>query len=134
VIYSIDPATGALLQGRTATGASGMRTVAAPKLAYSIGATLSLPSKIGTFISNVTSTYSGRYFGDAGNRFAEPAYTLVNLSETLKFNDEKTEISLWAKNVTNRFYDVSLNFLAPVGVVGNTGAPRTFGGTVRRRF
>lgn len=135
VIYSIDPVSGALLQGSNPpVGASGHRTTSAPRWAFSVGATLAFPTEMGTFTTNVNASYTGRYFADAGNRFSEPQHTVVNLSQSWEAKDGKTELTLWAKNIGNRFYDVSINFLAPTGVVGNPAAPRTYGVRVTRRF
>jgi hypothetical protein len=135
LIYSIDPASGALLQGSNLPiGASGNRTTSAPRWSYTLGAVLSLPTSIGEFTTSVNANHSDSFFADAGNRLAEPARTIVNLSQTWEATDGKTEITLWAKNIGNRYYDVSINFIPPTGPVGIPGAPRTFGARVTRRF
>lgn len=130
-IYTL-AADGALLGG---TGdASGNYTPNAPKFSYNVAGTYTLRTGIGKFETSANATYTGAWYGDAGNNFKEPGHYLVNLSETWTSGDTKTQIALWMKNAGNRYYDAGLNFLTPVGVVGNPGAPRTYGFTVTRHF
>ena len=122
------------LLSTSAGDVAGNRTPNAPKFSYNLASTLTIPSRIGTFATTANAAYTGAFFGDASNHFREPGHWLVNLTQSLTLPDSKTEVSVWAKNVTNRYYDVSLTFLDLVGAIGAPGAPRTFGGTVTRRF
>ena len=130
-IYSY-AASGAL---ETTDGdASGRYTISAPKTSGNGSINYDIPTPIGDFVSTAAVTYTGAWFADMSNAIREPGRTLVNLSETWNSKDGKNSISLWCKNCGDRYYDVNLNLLTPVGAVGNPGAPRTFGVTFHRDF
>jgi outer membrane receptor protein involved in Fe transport len=73
-------------------------------------------------------------YADAQNEFEIPGRTLVGLTEQWTSNDGNTYVTVWGKNLTDEEYDVSLSLLTPVGLVGNPGAPLTYGVTIGRRF
>jgi iron complex outermembrane receptor protein len=114
--------------------ATGRSTVSAPKTSGNASINYDVPTPIGDFVSAAAATYSGAWFADMSNTFREPAHTLVNVSETWNSLDGKSSVSLWCKNCGDKYYDVGLNLLTPVGAVGNPGAPRTFGVTFHRAF
>lgn len=66
---------------------------------------------------------------------AQGGYTLVNGCFGLRFSGD-LEVSLWANNLTDRFYRVVIfNSVAQTGSYnGYTGLPRTFGIEVRKSF
>jgi iron complex outermembrane receptor protein len=59
---------------------------------------------------------------------------LLSLSEQWTSNDEKTTITVWGKNLTNKAYNTAYSLNTPGGLVGNPGAPRTYGVTIGRKF
>lgn len=127
-LYFLDPGgSGALL---TASGsAAGKWLPNAPELSYTLGATYDIPTRVGSFSTNATVSYSCGFYADPGNFYKEPHYYLVNLSAKWTSSNGKLDFSLWAKNLNNALYNLGINVLAPVGPVGNVGAPRTFGAT-----
>jgi iron complex outermembrane recepter protein len=129
--YSLAP-SGAMVT--TEGDATGRSTVSAPKTSGNASINYDVPTPIGDFVSAAAATYSGAWFADMSNTFREPAHTLVNVSETWNSLDGKSSVSLWCKNCGDKYYDVGLNLLTPVGAVGNPGAPRTFGVTFHRAF
>jgi len=114
--------------------ATGRSTQSAPKTSGNASINYDVPTPIGDFVSAAAATYSGAWFADMSNTFREPAHTLINVSETWNTLDGKSSVSVWCKNCGDKYYDVGLNLLTPVGAVGNPGAPRTFGVTFHRAF
>jgi iron complex outermembrane receptor protein len=130
-IYSYAP-SGALIT--TEGDVSGRHTVSAPETSGNASISYDAPTGVGDFVSAVTVTYSGAWFGDSSNLLREPAHSLVNVSETWNLRTGKDSLSVWCKNCGDTYYDVGLNVLSPVGAAGNPGAPRTIGVTYHRSF
>lgn len=114
--------------------AVGNDLVQAPR--YSVQATLShrLRTGIGSFDSTASLNYRAHIYNEPQNQFPIAARTLVDLSERWTSNDERTTVTAWVKNLTNKEYDVSLTVVAPAGLTAIPGAPRTFGVTFGQRF
>ncbi|AEG51521.1 TonB-dependent receptor [Sphingobium chlorophenolicum L-1] len=130
-IYSVAP-NGAIILD---TGdAGGNRTPNAPRISYNANVRHSLPTSIGEFSTSVGMNYQSGWFADASNKFFEPKRYLVNISETWKSLDNLTSISLWVKNLGNKYYDMGFTILNPNCVCGVPGAPRTYGITVGKHF
>lgn len=114
--------------------ARGKQLVLAPEYGVQASLTYSLQTGIGTFDTTGTLNYQARMFADAQNEFEIPERTLLGLTEQWTSSDGNTYVTVWGKNLTDEVYDVSFSLLTPVGLVGNVGAPRTYGITVGRRF
>lgn len=117
-----------------ARDAKGKQLVQAPEYGVQASITYTLLTGIGTFDTTVTANYQSLMYADAQNEFEIPERTLLGLTEQWTSNDGNTYVTVWGKNLTNEVYDVSLSLLTPVGLVGNPGAPRTYGVTIGRKF
>ena len=62
-----------------------------------------------------------------------PSYTLLDLQAGVKTADDKWNVFLWGKNVTNRFYLTNV-IEAEDAITRYTGMPATFGLTVSYRY
>lgn len=77
---------------------------------------------------------AGSYAYDPVNHAAQGSYTLVNIRTGI--NSDDWRIEFWVRNLCDRDY-VPLAFPYPLslsGYVGESGAPRTLGASVTRRF
>ena len=117
-----------------ARDAKGKKVVNAPDFDLQASATHTLDTSIGSFNTTISANYQSKQFSDPQNEFPIKKRTLLNLSEQWTSNDEKTTVTLWAKNLTDEVYDLSYTLLAPTGPLGNPGAPRTFGVTLGQKF
>ena len=129
--YSTD-AAGALIS--SPGDASGNRIPYTPRWSYNVRANYVLDSPIGDFDTSAAVSYTGSWYADPSDYYREPSHSLVNLSETWTASDKRNHVSLWSRNLTNKYYDVGINMLAPIGPVGNPGEPRTFGITIGHHF
>ena len=114
--------------------AAGNDLVGAPRFGLQASATYTLRTSIGTFDTTGNVNYQRRQYADPQNEIVIPGRTLVGLTEQWTSNDGNTSITAWVKNLTNKVYDVSLSLLTPAGLVGNPGAPRTYGVTIGHKF
>ncbi|HJT39248.1 MAG TPA: hypothetical protein VJ762_02820, partial [Sphingobium sp.] len=106
----------------------------APKFGLQGSATYTLDTSIGSFDTTANVNYQTKQYSDPQNEYPIPGRTLLGVTEQWKSPDEMTTVTLWAKNLTNKKYDVSFSLLENVGLVGNPGAPRTYGITLGRKF
>lgn len=114
--------------------AAGNHTINAPKWGLQASVNHTLATSIGAFDTSANLNYQSQFFSDAQNNFPIPGRTLLSLSEQWTSNDEKTTVSIWGKNLTNKAYNTAYSLNAPGGLVGNPGAPRTYGVTIGRKF
>lgn len=126
----LDPA---LNPGQPAN-AAGFSTTAAPHFSLNASASHRLETSVGTFHTSASLNYRGTTYGDSFERFPLKKRTLVNLSGTWEAPDRQLSITGWVKNLTNESYDEFLSLVTPVGVVGQPGAPRTYGVTLGYKF
>lgn len=107
-----------------------------PDYAFSVGGKASIPiGDLGDFELRSDLTYKGKFYFSSQNTDIpgtdpfEPV-TLINATATFKPNRSPIEISVWAKNLTNKTYRSSV---IPVSDFINTvwAPPRTYGVTVR---
>ena len=102
------PAEGCtIIGGRPTQDLSGVRTSIAPKWTASLGAGYETPiSKGWIFGASVQGRYSGSYlaspFGAPLSR--QPSYTTIDGSVRVRSEDDRWEVALIGKNLTNRFY------------------------------
>jgi iron complex outermembrane recepter protein len=106
----------------------------APRLSTTTRITYRIPSPVGAFESTAAVNYVSFWYADPSNYYREPSHSVINLAETWSSADARDRVSLWVNNLGNSYYDLGINMLAPVGPVGNPGAPRTFGVTAGHRF
>jgi iron complex outermembrane receptor protein len=130
-IYSLSPG-GALVSA--AGDAAGDRIPYAPRISFNVRASYDIPSPIGDFNTTAALAYTGSWYGDPGNFYRQPSHSLVNVAETWTSSDGHNYLSVWGKNLADKKYDVGINMLAPIGAIGNPGAPRTYGVTIGRHF
>ncbi|HKR17303.1 TonB-dependent receptor [Rhizorhapis sp.] len=130
--YVRDPVSGAV--AASALEAKGNEIVQAPDLSLQATAAHTLNTAIGTFTTTGNLNYVSKQFGDPHNDFPIRARTLIGLNEQWASDDQKTTITLWVKNLTNKKWNTNLALVAPTGVIGLQGAPRTYGVTLGRKF
>jgi iron complex outermembrane receptor protein len=116
---------------------SGYPLADAPKFSYTLNADFSQP---------LTDHWSLYEHGDYAHRSSFytsatdsiysliPAYDLLNARVGVRSEDGRWDVSVWAKNLTNEDYYVSLSAANTGLISGLLGDPRTFGGTVRFQF
>ena len=85
-----------------------------------------IPSSIGKFNLSANWYHNGGYATDPDNRLRERPYSLLSGSISWSSTDDRYEVSIWAKNLTNAEYYSHLTETGP-GDVGIPAPPRTFG-------
>lgn len=128
-----DPVTGAV-NPAIPYNAKGNQLPQAPRFTGNIGASYSLPTEIGTFDTNVNMYYNSGYFSEIDNRLRFESYTLLNGSIRWRDKSEQISASVWAKNLTNKYYYAQLTSQAGLADFGSPAAPRTFGVTLGYKF
>ncbi|MGA2778625.1 MAG: TonB-dependent receptor [Steroidobacteraceae bacterium] len=79
-------------------------------------------------------TYSQFYLLGSSD-FTIPQYWLANANLSLSpANDKSWTLTLWGRNIFNKYYDVTRNFFLPGTEVGQVGEPATFGIRVSYRY
>ncbi|MFD2137859.1 hypothetical protein ACFSLT_26315 [Novosphingobium resinovorum] len=63
-----------------------------------------------------------------------PGYSLVNARIGVRALDGVLDIQLWARNLTDKLYYLSLSAGNTGAVTGTLGDPRTYGVTLRTKF
>ena len=117
-----------------ARDAKGRHLVAAPKFGLQASGTYTLETSVGIFDTTVNVNYQTKQYSDPQNEYPIRGRTLISFTEQWKSADDKTTVTAWVKNLTDKEYDLSYSLLADVGLVANPGAPRTYGVTIGRRF
>ncbi|WBX84716.1 TonB-dependent receptor [Sphingosinicella microcystinivorans] len=116
---------------------SGVQLANAPKFIYSLSTDLAYPLSdddeayarvdFSHRSSNDTSGTNSQYTRIDG-------YGILNGRIGLRVDDQKFDVSVWARNLLNKKYFTALS-VANLGLItGNIGDPRTIGLTVRTRF
>ena len=123
---------GALL--KTSGSAAGLRMANAPKVSYNIVVNHELETNIGTFNTNAALFYNSGAFQEPSNFYKEPSYYVVNASEKWTAPGGKFDVTVWAKNLTNRLYNYNVVFVDLIGAIGNSAPPRTYGATLGFHF
>jgi iron complex outermembrane receptor protein len=103
-----------------------------PKWSY--GGDVSYAFDVGNFKVTAESNYS---FHDTysqfflllnSNDFTIPRYWLANASLSLApAAGAPWTVTLWGRNIFNKYYDVTRNFFLPTAEVAQAGEPATFG-------
>jgi iron complex outermembrane receptor protein len=117
----------------TVGDASGNRMARAPRVTANAAVDYSMP--LGSNLSadfNVTYSYTSKFFWEPDNYLFEDPYSLVNAKLTFNFSD-RHKISIWGRNLTDKFYSVVSGAAAP-GSVNSPGEPRTYGVAFETKF
>jgi iron complex outermembrane recepter protein len=112
--------------------ASGYQLPYAPKFVYSVAATYTLPTAVGRFGATASDTYDSGWFGEPDNRLHQGGYNVINLQGGWT-SPHDFGIKLWAKNLTNRVYELYASSSSYASTVGYAD-PRTFGITFTQDF
>jgi iron complex outermembrane receptor protein len=107
---------------------SGTDFLYSPKWTINASALYDLPTQIGDFDFAVNYYRQSSFLGYFAS-FKEPGYDLVNMSAGWTSPNDRWNVKLWAKNLTNEEY---YNHIA-IGTrraAGSPGAPRTYGITL----
>ena len=129
------------LHGIVAQDLSGKRLPGVPKFAYTLGADVTQPlAELGgrevSLYAHADWSYRSHFNTSSSNSvWAEvPGYGLVNARLGFKTDDGLWDVSVWAKNLLNKDYFLSLSAAATGVVTGQVGEPRTIGATLRTKF
>lgn len=127
---------GAVLGGVIGTSCdlSGRRLIQSPEISFNIGFNYTLETGFGAITLAANDSYKSSYVFVADGSIKNDPYHLVNASVTWTSNDEKVDVQLFAKNLTDTYYYTG----GAAGVAGNqlysSGAPRTYGVQVGVHF
>jgi iron complex outermembrane recepter protein len=114
--------------------AAGMDTIVTPHFVANASARYSLPTQVGEFASTVGVQHNSGFYWFADNRFAQPAYTILNASVSWAPNTSYS-VKLWGKNLLDSTYYTTLSESDyPVGDNQEQAPPRTFGVTVSYHY
>lgn len=128
------PAGGLAYVAQPIPNAKGNRLAFSPEWMTSAFVTHTLETSIGDFETNASISTNSGYFAEPSNGYKEPSFYVINVRETWS-PTENISLSVFVKNLNNRFYYQGLITALPTGVTGNTpGAPREYGLTARYKF
>ncbi len=113
---------------------SGNRTMNAPKLAASFGASYKVPvSETGEVRMSALYSYNSGYVFEPDNVQKQGAFSLVNASVEYR-PTENLGIELWGRNLANEKYVVQKISTSNITVTSSVGAPRTYGVNINFDF
>ena len=125
------------LPNLSAADLSGQQLPGVPKFAYTLGADGNLPVAKGiSAYAHADWSYRSSFNTSSSNsRLAQIAgYGLINARLGVRSESGLWDVALWAKNLLDKDYYLSLSPAATGVVTGQVGEPRTFGATLRSRF
>ena len=114
--------------------ASGSELRQAPELSYNLQATYSLPTQAGNWEFNAAFSHVDEQITDyvfPGTVIQEQDLLDARIGWTS--NDERWDVSVWGKNLTDEDY-ISHSYVIGPGVIGVWGAPATYGVTVNFNY
>jgi iron complex outermembrane receptor protein len=113
---------------------SGRRLIQSPEISFNIGFNYTLETGIGDITLAANDSYKSSYVFVADGSIKNDGYHLVNASVTWTSLDEKFDVQLFGKNLTDTYYYTG----GAAGVAGNqlysAGSPRTYGVQVGVHF
>jgi iron complex outermembrane recepter protein len=112
---------------------SGNDMLRAPHSTFNISADYRAPLFGGEIQANATFFWSDKYFGELGNRLAQPSYEVLNASITWRAPGERLRFSVFGQNLTDQYYNVTI-FPSTLGDFYSYAKPRWFGATVGYSF
>lgn len=104
----------------------------APKYSATLGFVYTLDTASGKFIFSGNDHYTSRYYLNAEHSITQVPRHLIDASLTWKSPDERYDVQLWGRNLTDKIVYGVGNVAANYHVV--PGAPRTYGATVGVHF
>lgn len=121
---------------------SGNRLPRAPKHKLNLALQYEWPVAAGwEMLARADWSYSSSFFFDPRNRTfpaggdRQGAYELLNARLALRRSDERLELALWGKNLTDELYKTYVGVFAPLNQSFVTfGVPRTYGATLTWRL
>ena len=127
--------TGPLTGGNLTCAAdlSGRSTPRSPKFTASLNAIYKVPTSIGTLTFTGTVYHNSGFTWDAEARLRQPEYTTLNARAAWKSINERYELSLWAKNLSNAYYFDYVS-ASPTRDSGQPAMPRSYGVTIGLHF
>ena len=116
--------------------AKGRKLPFSPDVTFNLGGSYTAPLAEGEINVNLNYSYSGEWFSGPDNIVRQPSYGLLDASATYTLPGGKVSLGLWARNITDEDYYVSLAAQSNPGggVTGVVGAPRTYGVKAGYRF
>lgn len=129
-------AGGGTVQENRPGGAKGNKLPYAPDVTFNLGANYTVPVGAGEASFNVNYSYSDTWYAGGDNILRQPSYGLLDGSLTYRLPGDQIEIGIWARNITDEKYYVSLTAAANPGgyLNGSVGAPRTYGAMIGYKF
>lgn len=116
---------------------SGQPLAGVPKWSTSLGADITQPAgeRAEAYLHGDWS-YRSSYYTVASNSSygLVPGYGIANARLGLRFDDDRWDLSLWARNLFNKNYFQTLSVLNYGLVTATLGDPRTYGATLKVRF
>ena len=111
---------------------AGKRPPSAPKYSFTLGATYTFKTQVGSFALTANDGYKSSYFWESDNRLKQDAFHLINASLTWTANDPRYSVQLFGRNLGDKYYFAS-------GAEGSNdaylpAAPRTYGVTMSYRY
>lgn len=129
-----DPAVGGNSPPADPINASGNRVIRAPKFSSTVSLDYALP--VGADYEagfNVNWQHNSRYYFEVDNRVSQNPTDLVNAQLSFGRADEAWGLRLWARNLTNEKYLMTIN-TSGFGDGGVPSPPRTYGVTLDVKF
>lgn len=114
--------------------ASGNRLVASPKFTGNIGVEYRTEVAGAEVTAAVNAVHNDGFFWHPDNRLRQPAYTLLNTTLTIGLDDNRYQVRLWAKNLTDERYYISEAEVQGRGDWTMLAPPRTYGMTFLAHF
>ena len=125
------PVTGGLTE--CAGDASGNQTPLSPKFTASLGASYTIPIKVGSEVRLAAQySYNSGYFFETENRLRQDKYGILNGSIDYRI-DDRWGVELWGRNLTDTRY-FALRSSSSTGAYASFAAPRTYGFDVKFDF
>jgi iron complex outermembrane receptor protein len=110
---------------------AGNTLIRAPNFSANAGVSYSVPVKDGSIDLNVNYAFTSKVFQEVDNYLSVPALSLVNAQ--LAWTHGKYKVSLWGRNLTNKFYYTNIN-ANNLASQGSPAAPRTYGITLEAKL
>ena len=116
--------------------AKGNRLPYAPDFTFNIGGSYNAPLGDGEIDINLNYSFSGTWYAGPDNILAQRSYGLLDGGVTYTLPGGHVNLGLWARNMTDEQYYVSMSAQANPGggEQGAVGAPRTYGLKVGYKF
>ncbi|HKQ80590.1 MAG TPA: TonB-dependent receptor, partial [Steroidobacteraceae bacterium] len=113
----------------TLGSAKGNKLPYTPDFTFNVGSSYTAPLAKGEININLNYSYSDKWFAGPDNILAQPSYGLLDAGATYTLPGGNVSLGVWARNLTDEKYYVSLGAQANPGggAQGAVGAPRTYG-------